>query len=117
MSGIRNFPMASIRNCTGPLAVLLSLPFLLGADQKAKTENGREVILHDDGTWTYLKAPKPDKKTGAGNEFKKDKQAVLQYKSRRGTFALHLIPGAWRKADKPVNPSAEVQFTHADGDV
>jgi hypothetical protein len=89
---------------------------LLGADQKAKTENGREVILHDDGTWEYANAPKAPTKTGGAGEFKKPAEAVLQYKGKRGTFALYLLPSVWRRVDNPTNPSAEVQFTRKDGD-
>ena len=96
------------------LAFLLALPALVGADQKAKTEDGREVILRDNGTWVYADAIKKD--TKKAGEFKKEKTATLQYKGKRGTFALHLVPGVWKKADESPNADAEVAFVHKDGD-
>ncbi len=98
------------------ISPILWLPLLLGADQRARTEDGREVILRDDGTWVYADKPKVDKK-GAAKEFKKDKKAVLQYKSKRGVFALYLPPDTWKKSATPQNPDAEVKFIHKDGDM
>ena len=85
------------------LVLLLSMPALVGADQRAKTEDGRELILRDDGTWVYA------------DEFKKDKAAVLQYTGKRGAFALHLVPGAWKK-DESRNAAVEVMLSHKDAD-
>jgi len=86
----------------------LSLP-AFGADQRAKTEDGRDVILHDDGTWTYAKPSKTEAS-------QKDRRATEVYRGKHGTFTLSLIPGTWRKSEKPSSPAAEAEFTHKDGD-
>jgi hypothetical protein len=85
------------------LVLVLGLP-ARGADVRAKTEDGKDVILHDDGTWTYA-------------EFaKKDKRASERYVGKHGTFALSMVPGVWKKSEKPSNPVAEAEFTHKEGD-
>ena len=101
------------------LAGVLSIAVLVGADRKAKTEDGKEVILRDDGTWVYADEVKKDKKEGEEpkKEFKKPMNAKLQYKGKRGTLALYLVPGVWERMEKPPNPVAEVGFRHKDGDM
>ena len=101
------------------LAGVLSNAVLVGADRKAKTEDGKEVILRDDGTWVYADVVKKDKKEGEEpkKEFKKPVNAKLQYKGKRGTLALYLVPGVWEKMEKPPSPAAEVGFRNKDGDV
>jgi hypothetical protein len=97
------------------LVGVLSIAALVGADRKAKTEDGKEVILRDDGTWVYADEVKKNKKE-LNREFKKDKNAKLQYTGKRGTFALSLVPGVWERLEKPPSPAAEVGFRHKDGD-
>jgi hypothetical protein len=91
--------------------------FLTGADQKASTENGQEVILHDDGTWTYVVKSTAAKIAGGAALYTKDPNAVLQYKGKRGNFGLYLSSGEWTQVPKSSNPSAEAQFEFKDGDV
>jgi hypothetical protein len=40
------------------IAILLTADLALGTNIKATTEDGRAVILKDDGTWTYAETPK-----------------------------------------------------------
>jgi hypothetical protein len=91
--------------------------FLSGADQKASTESGQEVILHDDGTWTYVVKSTAAKITGSAAEYTKDPSALLQYKGKRGTFALYLASGEWTQTSKSSNQAAEAQFQFKDGDL
>lgn len=86
------------------MGALLS-PGLFGADKRAKTEDGKEVILRDDGTWYYV------------DQAKKDKKASEVYKGKRGTFVISLSPGVWKKSEKRSNSATEAEFTHKDGDV
>jgi hypothetical protein len=86
----------------------------LAAEQRARTEDGKEIILRDDGTWIYAPEPKDDK--GPAPRYKKDPRAVQQYKGRRGTFALWLVPETWKQSEKPSNEVAEVEFKNKDGD-
>ncbi len=54
---------------------------------------------------------------GQTTEHKKPSNAELQYTGKRKAFTLSLIPGVWEKARQPLAASAEVSFTHRDGDV
>jgi len=74
------------------LAILVASTILVayGAqaqDNRAKTEDGKEVILKADGTWSNV------------GEYKRDKKATLAYTGKRGTFAFHLVPDTWKKID------------------
>jgi hypothetical protein len=89
------------------LVVLLSMPALVSADQRAKTQDGRELIIRDDGTWVYADEIKK------AREFQKDNAAVLQYTGKRGTFVLHLVPGVWTQ-DASRNAAVEVAFSLKD---
>lgn len=89
------------------LAILLAATILGPSStqaqvKRAKTEDGKEVILKADGTWTY--------------EYKREKAAQLAYEGKRGTFSLYLVPERWKKLDKVDNEDAEVGFRHKDGD-
>ena len=104
------------------LAGVLSIAVLMGADRKAKTEDGKEVILRDDGTWVYADAVKKDKKgqkegVEPKKEYKKPTNAKLQYKGKRGTLAIYLVPGMWETMAKPPSPAAEVGFRNKEGDM
>jgi hypothetical protein len=98
-------------------SILTVCSALAVADQRAKTEDGKEVILRDDGTWVYADAPtKAATKPKAGGEYVKDKNARLAYTGKNGNFALYLVPNRWRQSPMPNNPDAEAQFIHKDGD-
>ncbi|QEL13410.1 hypothetical protein [Limnoglobus roseus] len=85
-------------------------------DLRAKTADGKEVILKADGTWAYASEAKrePAKKKG---EYTKDAKAALAYTGKRGTFSLSLPPNTWKKMDKVDNEAAEAGFLHKDGDI
>lgn len=87
------------------LAGTLVSTSLFGADKRAKTEDGKDVILRDDGTWSYV------------DQAKKDKKAKEVYKGKRGGFIISMTPGGWKKIKEPSSPATEVEFKHKDGDV
>ncbi len=103
------------------LGGLFVVTALHGADKRAKTEDGRDVILRDDGTWTYADKTKSGKEAVSGKKSSsvqnRPTNAKLAYTGKRGTFALYLVPDVWKKSAKPINAAAEVQFSHKDGDV
>jgi len=76
-----------------------------GEDRRAKTADGKEVILRPDGTWSFV------------GEYRRDGKAALAYKAKRGTFAVYLLPDVWKKVEKPDNEAVEVAFEHKDGDI
>lgn len=78
----------------------------LGQEVRAITENGKQVILRADGTWNYAKPLKQD-----------ESKPQLAYVGKRGTFALDLVPGQWRRGQVDPSSDAEVVYAHADGDV
>ncbi len=84
-------------------------------DKRAKTADGKEVILRADGTWAYAELPKQDKPVAG--EFKKDKKSELTYTGKRKRFTLSLVPDAWEQLEKSGSPAAEVGFKHAEGDI
>jgi hypothetical protein len=86
------------------------------AQIRARTEDGREVILRKDGTWSFANEPAKDRKssTKVPRQYTKPKEAVEQYRGKRGTFALWLVPGVWTQM-KPGNDIVEAQFRHKDG--
>jgi len=95
------------------IVLMACLPAFLGADLKAKIGDGRAVILRDDGTWIFADTPK--NALPAGN-FTKDRKSKLAYSSKRKNFSLSLVPGVWKKADKPSSEVAEVEFHDPEND-
>src|SRR4051812_27330727 len=98
----------------GLVAAVFTASIAQAADIRAKTADGREVVLKDDGTWTFVTATEAEKDASSSV---KDKDATLTYEGKHKTFALYSKPGTWVKAEKPSNPSAEVMFIHTDGDI
>lgn len=78
----------------------------LGQEVRAITENGKQVILRSDGTWSYAKPLKQD-----------EIKPQLAYVGKRGVFILELVPGQWRRGQVDPSSDAEVVYAHADGDV
>jgi len=85
-------------------AAILSTCGLRAEDKRAKTADGKDVLLKADGTWSYL------------GEYNKDRKATLAYKGKRRTFAVYLLPDTWKKLDK-VDNGVEVGFEHKDGEM
>ncbi len=97
--------------------VALMFPSAPNLDQRARTEDGRVVILRDDGTWVYAEEMKETRGEAAALKvYSKSPNARKQYQGRRGTFALYLEPGVWLELNEQINPDAEVSFRHRDGD-
>jgi len=78
----------------------------LGQEVRAITEDGKQVVLRSDGTWSYAKPLKQD-----------EIKPQLAYVGKRGVFILELVPGQWRRGQVDPSSDAEVVYAHADGDV
>lgn len=89
------------------IAILGPLAATSAEDLRAKTADGREVVLKEDGTWSFVEPVKPGPEGGA----------ETAYEGKRKTFTLRLKPGTWIKADETPNPDAEAMFEHKDGEV
>lgn len=80
---------------------LLAFPCLAYPDDvRAKTSDGKEVVLHADGTWTYAA------------EAGKAKKAKPNYSGKRGFFSLYAPDKVWKRSNEPLNEDAEVSFVN-----
>jgi len=79
---------------------------------KAKTEDGKEVILYPDSTWKYVKTEKPQS-TSPIIKYQPSKKLV---KGKRETYGIWLDENKWRIAEVKFNPTAEFCFAHTAGD-
>lgn len=91
---------------------LLFIAFNLFADQKAVTEEGDMVILHDDGTWVYEdgKADSVDVIKTNPKKFVKNKDSVFLLKSTKTNSAFWINPKKW-SFEKNVNNHDSAEYT------
>jgi len=93
------------------LFIIASVSTAYGKSIKAKTQDGRTVILHADGTWQFLKKQAPsapgapiDNKTGT------PKRATKKVSDGRGLVELWYIPTKWTAYPKPEKLSPDASF-------
>ena len=67
------------------------------AQQKAVTETGREVLLYEDGTWSYISEgdEEPGEIPVNPDPFEKDKKSTFLLKSTVIDYGFYLSPKAW----------------------
>lgn len=89
------------------------------AQQKAVTENGEEVILFDDGTWSYQNEDELLEKEIPTNptQFEKDKESTFLVKSKNLNVGVYINPKDWSFKKATSNPEAEYEFSLKDGDL
>jgi hypothetical protein len=96
------------------LTVLLIAAALQGQaysqDLRAKTDDGRQVILKSDGTWKFVEA-----KPAPAGGFQKSESAKSVYNVKGGKAALYFDPAKWiqKKSEAP----NKVTFEYREGDV
>jgi hypothetical protein len=112
--------MKTIFKLTFTLALLILLEPTIQAQNKAITEDGEEVILYDDGTWTYadgstieesIDIPKNPK------EFKKSASSSFLLKSRVFDIGFHINPKKWKFSKGENNGDAEYELELKEGDL
>jgi len=93
-------------------AALFSITLTANAQQKALTENGREVILYENGTWQYT----GDSSATTGNssdsittnpvKFAKTSKATFAVKSNTVNVGVYINPAIWsftpHKQNEPI---------------
>jgi hypothetical protein len=79
---------------------------------KAKTEDGKDVILYPDGTWHYLKAAEPQ---SLPPDIKPQPSKKL-IKGKRGVYGIWIDENKWRISEDKFNPAAEFCFAHTGRD-
>ena len=99
--------------------LMICIPFIGYAGQRAVTEDGSTVILNDDGTWKYDKAESIRKETIPVNNkaFTKGSDATFRMKSRNNTASVYFNPGKWHVVTAKSNESVEKQFRLVDHDM
>jgi hypothetical protein len=92
-------------------ALCLSITPVYSQEIRAKTEDGKEVILYPDGTWRYVKAEAPQPLTSDINP-QSSKKLIT---GKRGTYGIRIDEDKWRISDIKLNPVAEFCFVHKAG--
>ncbi len=87
-------------------------PFLCLAEQKAITDTGDEVILYDDGTWSYINKETGAKKSIPTNdlEFNKGENLTFLLKSKKNDVGLWINPKKWSFKKSASNEDAEYEL-------
>lgn len=100
-----------------PIFILITL-FSHGVgfsqDIRARTEDGREVILQKDGSWHFEDAAKPPSELPPGS-FLKSEKATSVFNVKGDKFLVWFDPTKWtqKKSDEP----GRAGFQHRDGDL
>lgn len=103
--------------------VLLGLAFLITITAKAQvnavTETGEEVLLYDNGTWSYKNESTVERDPIPVNEaqFKKGKKSSFLVKSNKINVGIHIDPKGWSFKKGTENDAAEYQFQKKGDDV
>ena len=98
------------------LAVVLVIigGLALSQDLRAKTNDGRSVILKDDGTWQFLKKNQSSLATRKASS-SNPRRRTTEITAKGGNFGLRYDPSVWIPQENP-HPGRTV-FQHKDGDV
>lgn len=101
------------------MIVALSLPVILLSQIRAVTENGDEVLLYDDGTWTYAGETDSDSLLIPMNPdvFSKPSGASFLLKSNRIGMGFWLDPKKWSFKKAENNADAEYELVRKDEDL
>ena len=96
---------------------LILLTTASGAQQRAVTETGDQVILYKDGRWIY--ADKDSVKTDDiplnNKSFGKSKTASFLVKSKRINIGCWIDPKVWKFRSAETPSAAEFEFDHVNG--
>ena len=102
---------------TFTLAVLF-LSLNIFSQQKALTEDGKEVVLFDNGTWKFVN--ESDAKVLENiptneNVFEKTKAASFLLRSKKIDVGIFFDPKKWKLATQNISPHVEYFFTERSG--
>ena len=93
------------------LFIIASVSAAYGKSIKAKTQDGRAVILHADGTWKFLKNKAPGApEAPSDNRASKPRRATKKVSDPRGLVELWYIPSKWAAYPKPERLSPDATF-------
>jgi hypothetical protein len=86
---------------------------VLSQNIRAKTEDGKEVILLSDGTWEHVTPEEPLPSLSHSNP--QGSKRLL--KGKRGTYGIWIDEDKWRMSNVTFDPAAEFGFAHTAGNV
>ncbi|MEO6721924.1 MAG: hypothetical protein ABIN67_16265 [Ferruginibacter sp.] len=94
------------------LFACLILSLICQAQKKAVTDEGEEVILYNDGTWKYSKAPDSvgEIKTNPNKVYKNINASFLLKSTKCEGIGVWLDPKKWQFGKSKNNPSAEFEI-------
>jgi hypothetical protein len=91
--------------------IIASVSTAYGKSIKAKTQDGRTVILHADGTWKFLKKEAPvAPEAPKDNRVNAPQRATKKISDPRGLVELWYIPAKWTVYPKPERLSPDASF-------
>lgn len=100
---------------------LLGLCLGAHASQRGVTEKGDEVVLEDDGTWHYVKAPASGTENVQiglnGTRFTRPAAATFPVRSSRNNAVVYIDPKKWKFKQSQKGVDAEYSFQYVDGDL
>lgn len=84
---------------------------------KATTEDGKDIILDPDGTWSYSETRESSSLSDKGlPQFFKPESATTLLKGKRVAYGLWYDRSKWTLDQEIDNTSAEFELTHVEGD-
>ena len=92
---------------------LLLFACFFQAQTKALTEDGKEVVLFENGTWKFVNdSDAKTLETITTNEtaFTKDKNATFLFRSRKINAGIYINPKMWKNTDAFKSPTIEYAF-------
>ena len=97
------------------LMILLFQGTCLSQDIRATTEDGRNVVLKKDGTYSFVEPSKTPVSTGKQLSYVKPAKSTAVFRPKGDKFLVWYDPSLWQekkdgKSDKP-------SFRHKDGDI
>ena len=97
--------------------LFLYIPQTLSQEIAARTIDGRDVILHPDGTWQYSEEKKSSSESTSGlPQFFKPISSTVLLKGKRVKYGLWYDRSKWIVDQDIDNASAEYELTHVEGD-
>ena len=106
-----------MKTITYIIITLLACSYASAKDIKATTEDGKVIILSENGTWKYDKKNE-DKITEniAAKQFSTPADSTSVYNAKRGNFFIKYNPSKWEILSTSLNQMAEASFQHSAGD-
>lgn len=95
-----------------------AIAFYSFAQTNALTDSGDEVVLHDDGTWTYVNEDILESKEILLNEtpFEKGKKSSFLVKSKKVNVGIWINPKNWRFKKGDNDDPSEFSFSSKKGE-